>query len=125
MKWTRPLPQGKLEEAEPLYQDLLQAHQRVYGERHPSTLKAMDNVLFVLNHQGRTGEARPLLAVVSHASTSATGCGHTTSCPSSSCFSSCLSPAAAKAGLLAASVSSLPAIISTKCRFLSAHARTR
>ena len=51
---------GKLEEAEPLYRQVLEARRRFLGPEHPQTLIATHNLAWVLQGRGKLEEAEPL-----------------------------------------------------------------
>ncbi len=56
--------QGKLEEAEPLFREPLEARRETLGPRHPSTLASLNNLAMLLQDQGKLEEAEPLLREV-------------------------------------------------------------
>ena len=48
--------QGKLSEAEPLYNEAREASQQTLGNTHPDTLKSINNLAWLLKAQGKLGE---------------------------------------------------------------------
>jgi len=52
--------QGRLDEAEPLCREALEAAREVLGSRHPNTLVSMNNLAMMLSGQGKLDEAEPL-----------------------------------------------------------------
>ena len=52
--------QGKLDEAEPLYREALEASRATLGDRHPDTLVSISNMASLLQDQGKVDEAAPL-----------------------------------------------------------------
>jgi hypothetical protein len=52
--------QGRYDEAEPLYQRVLQTRGRALGPEHPDTLRSVNNLALLYQAQGRYGEAEPL-----------------------------------------------------------------
>ena len=55
------MAQGRYSEAEPLYQRVLAASERVLGPEHPDTIRSVSNLGFLYYTQGRYSEAEPLL----------------------------------------------------------------
>ena len=53
---------GKLDEAEPLFRQVVEAGHRVLGPEHPTTLTVMSNLAMVLQARGKLNEAEPLSA---------------------------------------------------------------
>ena len=53
--------QGKLDEAEPLWREELEAQRATLGDRHPDTLGSINNLGSLLKSQGKLEEAEPLL----------------------------------------------------------------
>ena len=51
---------GKLAEAEPLFRRALEGNERQLGAQHPDTLKAVNNLAWLLKAQGKLAEAEPL-----------------------------------------------------------------
>ena len=54
------LYRGKVDEAEPLLRQVLEAGRRVLGPEHPTTLASMSNLALVLLYRGKLDEAEPL-----------------------------------------------------------------
>ena len=52
--------QGKLDEAEPLYREDLEASRATLGDRHPDTLASIDMLVSLLIDRGKLDEALPL-----------------------------------------------------------------
>ena len=52
--------QGKLSEAEPLYQRALAGREETLGPNHPDTLASVNNLAVLLKAQGKLSEAEPL-----------------------------------------------------------------
>ena len=50
---------GRLEEAEPLYEEALAWRRRELGDDHPGTLASITNMGFILHEQGRFNDAEP------------------------------------------------------------------
>ena len=53
--------QGKFDEAEPLYRELLEMSRETLGDRHPDTLECMNNLGLLLRDKGDFTAAEPLL----------------------------------------------------------------
>jgi tetratricopeptide (TPR) repeat protein len=53
--------QGRVDEAERMQTDTLEARKRVQGEDHPDTLASMDGLAHIYMHQGRYEESESLL----------------------------------------------------------------
>ena len=53
--------QGKLEEAEPLFREVLQVRRETLGSTHPDTLVSVKNLHLLLQAQGKLEEAKALL----------------------------------------------------------------
>ena len=53
--------QGRLEEAQPLFLECLDASRRTLGSRHPDSLTAISNYALLLMDRGRLGEAEALM----------------------------------------------------------------
>ena len=53
--------QGKLDEAEPLISEALEAFRATLGDRHPRTLASIANMASLLQAQGKLDEAELLL----------------------------------------------------------------
>jgi hypothetical protein len=51
---------GKLDEAEPLAREALEASRQMRGERHVRTLDSMETLARLLNEKGKLKEAEPL-----------------------------------------------------------------
>ncbi len=56
--------QRKLDEAEPLYTEVLTVRRRTLGDEHPHTLISITNMGQLLHDQGKVGEAEPLFCEV-------------------------------------------------------------
>jgi tetratricopeptide (TPR) repeat protein len=54
------LKQGRAAEAEALYRQALERRRRVSGEKHPDTLKLMNNLALTLIQQNKDSDALPL-----------------------------------------------------------------
>ena len=67
---------GKLNEAEPLIRQVLEARRRALGAEHPDTLQAMSGLALVLNGRGKLNEAEPLIRQVLEARRRALGAEH-------------------------------------------------
>ena len=52
--------QGKLDEAEALFRQTLEARRRTLREEHPDTLESMNDLALLLKDQGKLDEAEPL-----------------------------------------------------------------
>ena len=53
--------QGKLEEAEPYYREVLEGRRRVLGDEHPETLRSIYNMGVTMIQQGKLDEAEALV----------------------------------------------------------------
>ena len=53
---------GKLDEAEPLLRQVMDALRRVLGPEHPDTLASMSGLALVLQARGKLAEAEPSCA---------------------------------------------------------------
>ena len=54
------MKQGKLDEAEPLYWEALEASRATLGDRHPHTLVSISNMTLLLKAQGKLDETEAL-----------------------------------------------------------------
>eukprot|EP00571_Detonula_confervacea_P014265 CAMPEP_0172300074 /NCGR_PEP_ID=MMETSP1058-20130122/2249_1 /TAXON_ID=83371 /ORGANISM="Detonula confervacea, Strain CCMP 353" /LENGTH=56 /DNA_ID=CAMNT_0013009745 /DNA_START=135 /DNA_END=301 /DNA_ORIENTATION=+ len=52
---------GELQEARPLLEEGLRGSKETLGDRHPNTLKTINNMGLLLSGMGELQEARPLL----------------------------------------------------------------
>ena len=54
------LRKGRSAEAETIYRELYETRSRKFGEEHPDTINALNNVALALRAQERLSEAEPL-----------------------------------------------------------------
>ena len=52
---------GRLDDAEPLFREALDAFRATLGDRHPHTLASINNMGQLLQNMGRLDDAEPLL----------------------------------------------------------------
>ena len=55
------MEKGDLDGAEALFREAMEAQRETLGDRHPSTLRSINNLGGLLMEQGRPGDAIPLL----------------------------------------------------------------
>ena len=67
---------GKLEEAMPLYEEVVQGCKETLGDRHSHTLISIKNMAVLLEDMGKLEEAKPLLEEALQASRETLGDRH-------------------------------------------------